>query len=299
MSVTKMISCVFLAVVTCGAMTCAVTGQDPVPVKKADVAKATVKAPAKATAKNPKMGGQAKAGLDAAKAVAKKIKGLRGVGRLTAIEAAATAYERVASDFATDRAAVAVAGFEAGELWRRHGTLAKAEACYQSALNADDGRFRSRCLFQIGQMRRRTKQYDKAIESYKAAAKVSPQSNRAHDARLWVARTLQTKGETEPSIEAFRAAVSAAASSRQVIESSNYFVKALLGKGDVDGAGAAISHAEGLVQKAIAKGGPDSARLKKLLGAMSCRRAYQRAKDKAQGAGPDAVQLEKDRAAKK
>ena len=242
-----------------------------------------------------KLSDAAKAGLRQAKELAAKTKGLKGPARQAALEAAAARYETLAGELDGEAPAQATAWFEAGELWRRHGSLAKAETSYGSALGVDTGRYRERALFELAQMQRRQKKLDAAIENYAKAAKVKPTSNRAHTARLWIARCLESKGDAERAVASFRAALEASERPVHVIEVCNFLARALIKTGDLDGAGAALEHAGKVARPVIDAGGKDGARVRKALDKMSARRALQRAQDKANGAAKDAAQLEKDR----
>ncbi len=238
---------------------------------------------------------EARRALGEVAAAEDSIKGLKGPERQQAIESAATRYEQVAASFAAERAASATAWYKAGELWRRGGSLAKAESAYEKALQNDDGRYRERALFQRAGMQRRQKKFDEAIASYQSAATVKPSSTRAHEARLWIARCLSSAGKPDEAIREFRAALESSNTPRRIIDASNYLAKALIAKGDLVGARAAIEHAEKSSRSAIDQGGAEGERTRKALEKMSARKALQRARDKANRAGADAVQLERDR----
>jgi tetratricopeptide (TPR) repeat protein len=240
---------------------------------------------------------RAKAALAEASAEAGAVKGLRGAARLESLERAAVKYETVAATLAAEPGACATAWYEAGELWRRHGSLAKAESAYGEALARDQDRFQGRALFQIAEMQRRQKLYDKAAASYRRAAQIDPGSARAHDARVAIARCLAAQGKHDEAVSAFRSALEAAERPRDVIEACNDLAKALVRAGDLDGARAAIEHAEKTVQGETESGGDDADRLQSAVLEMSSRKALQRALDKRDQAAKDAVDLERSREA--
>jgi len=250
---------------------------------------------AAAAKRAPRISGEARDALAAAAMAARQAKGLRGPERLQVLEMAAGRYEAVAAEFAAERPACAQASYEAGELWRRHGSLAKAEAAYRKALASDDGRFEERALYQIAEMQRRQKMLDAAIETYRRAAGVKPSSGRAHDARLWVGRCLLSQSKDAAAIEAFQQALESTDEPRQVIEACNDLAKAFIRTGDLTAAEGAIEHARTAARPVIEAGGDDAPGLQKALDGMSAQKALERARDKANATAKDAVQLERDR----
>src|SRR5690606_22624969 len=102
------------------------------------------------------------------------LKGVKGDERATRLRALAADYEALAAEFEGEPVVAARAHYEAGELWRRCGEVTRAEAAYGRALEKDDGRLRERALFQRAEMQRRSKDYETAIASYRAAAEVRP-----------------------------------------------------------------------------------------------------------------------------
>lgn len=240
-----------------------------------------------------KMTPEGRQALAEARAVAERVKGLEGEEREAALASAAQAYESVASSHASDKAACAQANFEAGELWRRHGSLSVAEEAYARAAELDANRYAERGLIQVAHMRRRQGQVEEAHGVYVTVATIKPASSRAHEARLWVGRTLESLDRREEAIAAYRKAVDAAAGPRQAIEACNWLAKALVTAGDLPGAEAAIGRADQAVQAVPAE--QRSAAVTKALAEMSARRALQRAKDKKSDAHKDARRLEKKR----
>jgi tetratricopeptide (TPR) repeat protein len=247
------------------------------------------------TASKPKASPEARAALQAAKAVAAKVKGLGSDERNATLEAAARAYEQVAADFVAEPAVAAQAMFEAGDLWRRHGSLALAETDLLQAARLDVGRYAQRGLLAAADMQRRQQQLDKALQTYAEAAKVDPGTSRAQEARLWQARLLQTMGKPEAAIAAFEAALEAARRPRQIIEACNWLAKAHITSGDLDAAQQAITHAETAIGAVDTSDQLEAERLRKALESMSARRALQRARDKQAKAGKDAAGLEAHR----
>ena len=257
------------------------------PAKKTPEPAKRVADPAKAT-----HGGTAGGGRQALKAaaeLAEKVKGLRGPARDQALEQAAKAYEEVAAAHAGEPALAAQAAYEAGELWRRGSDLVLAEAAYRKAAELDRDRYAERAWLELGNMQRRQKKWDEAVATYTQLVEFAPKSSRAHDARLWIGRTLQQKGTPEPALAAFRTALDAAGSPLEAIEAANWLAKTLITTGDLAGAEAALTAAE---QHRVA--GPDAERIRRALDDMSARRALQRARDKSGDAHEDAKDLEDD-----
>ncbi len=232
------------------------------------------------------------------KAIVTRLDGLvgtRGTERSAALELAAREFETIAGEFASDRPIVAQANWEAGECWRRANRIDAAAEAYGRVLTSGDDRFRQRALFQRASMLRRTKQLEEAQKLYAEAGTIDPESVRAHDARLWVARVLELRGETEAAVEAYRTAVGAAVGARRVIEASDGLAKSLVRRGDLAGARAAIEHAERSVADETDGGGEDAERIQKALEEMGARGMLRRASDKATGAGKSATDLEDSR----
>ena len=147
-----------------------------------------------------------------------ELRGLEGDERRAALRSSAERHAELARRFESEPGAAARAWYECAELWRRQGSLGKADAAYRSTLEHDrGGAYEERALFGRAQMLRRQKMLDRAIAAYQQAAAVKPGSNRAHESRLWIARCLDGKGESEKSLAAFRSALEAAERPRQVI----------------------------------------------------------------------------------
>ena len=233
--------------------------------------------------------------LAAAKELANRGRGLRGPERSHALELAAAAYDKAAADFSGEPAVAAVAAFHAAELWRQQGSLALAEKDYLLAAGIDASRFGQRGLLGAADMQRRQKRNDEAMGTYAKAAAVEPGSARAQDARLWQARLLQGAQRLDDAITAFQSALESAAPGTQTIEASNFLALAWIDKGDLDAAARAIDHAEQCVTELGEEDPVVQERLRKSLETMSARKALQRARDKKNQSGKDAVGLEAGR----
>jgi len=232
-----------------------------------------------------------KAALAAAAEVSAKVKGLKGPDRLTALETAARAYEKVLADFGADRAGAAEAAFQTAELWRRHGSLEAAEAAYGRAVELDRGRWAERAGMGRADMLRRLKKMEPALAAYRAVVALGKTTNRTHDARVWVARCLDATDAAADALQAYRDALEAAATPRQTIDAGNWLAKALIVRGDLDGADGVLAHVTRTVADVEVDRPEERQRLDKALDAMSARRQLQRARDKAQGAAGDAVRI--------
>ena len=261
------------------------SAQDP--AGRPAVVEASAKKPSRPAASS-----AAREALRGAKALEEQVKGKKDAERLAALEQAARAYEKVALDFAAEPTVAAGARFSEADLSRRHGSLALAEQSFLAAATLDAARFGQRGTLEAADMQRRQKKLEAALQGYAAAAALDPASSRAHDARLWQARLLQEMGRNEQALEQFRAALESAEKPRLVIEAANFLARALVEKGDLDGASRAIGQAEEAVQGAGEDDAAEGQRLRKLLEEMSSRRALQRARDKQTGAAKDAQQLE-------
>lgn len=236
----------------------------------------------------------AKAALKAAKDLAAKIKGTEGPARLAALEAAAKTYDQAATDFAGEPLAASRARFEAGDLWRRHNSLALAEQDFLQAAELDPVHFGQRGLIGAADMQRRQKQMDKALETYAKAVAADPKTTRAHEARLWQGRVLQGLGRIDDAIAAFQGALEASPRPRLTIDACDWLAKAQIKKGDYEAAAKAIQHAEEAVAEANSDDPIEVDRLQKALDGMSSRKALQRAKDKQQPPEKDLRELEEN-----
>lgn len=236
-----------------------------------------------------------RAALAAAKEIAGKVRGLRGPERMQALEAAASAYDKVVAEHAAEPAVASVAAITAADLWRQQGSVALAEKDYLLAVQLDGERFAQRGLLGAADMQRRQQRRDEAMATYKKAAEVDPASARAQDARLWQARLLQQAERVDEAIVAFQAALESADPGNETVEACNFLALAWIQKGDHDAAAKAIEHAENAVQ-AVGDDDPIVVeRLKKAIETMSAKRALQRARDKAANAQKDAVGLDRIR----
>lgn len=236
-----------------------------------------------------------RATLAAARQEAMKVRGLEGDAQLAALKSAAEAYDRAAKETANEPKASAQAAYTAGELWRRHGSVAEAERCYLMAVQLDAERYAQRGKLAAADMQRRAEKFEAALVTYRDAASVEPATARAQTARLWVGRVLQTMGRDVDALVAFRAALTSAVTPSQTIEACNYLANAMVAAGDFAGAAQALSHADSAISTAIVEKPEDAERLHKALESMSARRALQRAQDKSTDAAVDAQKLEQQR----
>lgn len=237
---------------------------------------------------------------DAAKAEFKSIaelerglKGKRGPERLIALQGIAQRCEETASAFSHEPAAAMRAWYDAGEAWRRHGSLEPAAVAFGRALDQADDRYRARALYGLAQMQRRLKQLEAAIATYTKCARYEPGSVRAHDARVWIARCHMAEDKFAESLAAFRAACEAAPGPLQRIGAGNWLAKALIASGDLEAAERELTAVEQAVKPVSDSDDPAAARVRKALEQMSARRALQRARDKANGAASDAIDVER------
>ncbi|MEZ5963929.1 MAG: hypothetical protein R3F56_08810 [Planctomycetota bacterium] len=236
----------------------------------------------------------AKQMLAEARAVAAQAKGKKGSERSAALEAGAVAFERVVETCSADPAVVAEASFEAGELWRRRGSLAEAERAYRSALQSDPGRYEARASFEVAHLLRRGKQFDAAVELYRKVAGLQPGTARAQSALLWCGRTMQAANRIDAAVAAFRSALQSAGSAGAVIDAGNWLAKAQIRTGDLDAARATLAEVDQRTATETAGDSPAATRLRLRVTEMTARRALQRAADKEAGAADDAVDLEAD-----
>jgi tetratricopeptide (TPR) repeat protein len=233
-----------------------------------------------------------RAALAAAKETAGRAKGLTGPERLAAVAAGASAYDKVVADFAAEPSVAGAAAFAAAELWRQHGSLPLAEKDYLLAAEVDGPRFGQRGLLGAADMQRRLKRNDEAMATYQKAAAVEPGGARAQEARLWQARLLQSTGRLDEAIASFQSALESASPGRQSIEAANHLALACIAKADLEAAERAIDHAEQSV-RGLGEDDPIVVqRLEKALETMSAKKALQRARDRANRVGKDAVELD-------
>jgi tetratricopeptide (TPR) repeat protein len=253
-------------------------------------------APAEAATKTKKVvySDTGRVALQKAKESVSALRGLRGGERTQALQTAASGYDKVAVDFATEPAVAAAAAFAAAELWRQQGNLQLAEKDFLAAVQLDGERFGQRGLMGAADMQRRQKRYEEALVTYQKAAALEPGSARAQDARLWRGRLLQDSERLDEAIPAFQAALESAAPGAQTIDACNFLAIAQVAKGDFDAAVRAIEFAEQSVQSLGDEDPIVIERLKKALEGMTAKKSLQRARDKQVEAGKDAQKLEAD-----
>ncbi|MFN6194972.1 MAG: tetratricopeptide repeat protein, partial [Planctomycetota bacterium] len=232
-----------------------------------------------------------RASLAAAKEVSGKVRGLRGPERMQALEAAASAYDKVVAEHSAEPAVASVAAITAADLWRQQGSLPLAEKAYLRAAELDGPRLGQRGLMGAGDMQRRQKRGDEAMATYAKAIALEPGSSRAQEMRLWQARLLQGAGKVDEAIVAFQAALESGDPGSQVVEACNFLALAWIQKGDFDAADRAIDHAEQATTAAADEDPQTVERLKKAIEGMSARKALQRARDAQNRVGEDAAKL--------
>lgn len=241
---------------------------------------------------------EGKAALAAAAESAAQAKGKAKDERVRILKAAAEQYREVGEAFATESPVVARAFYASGELWRRCSELESAAADYRQCLASNDQGFRERALFGLAQMERRLGEMDAAIGHYRDCAGVRPDSSRATDARIWVAKCLLAQEQEQPALDAFAKAVEQAGNTRLKLRASEALCRALLGLDRLADAAAALSRVEPEVLAAIKAGGRGADSLRKAWERSPARRQLQKAQDRARGAQGDAVRLDAARRAK-
>ena len=239
----------------------------------------------------PAMSEAGKKALAGARDLAQKLRGLRGPERAPALEAAASAYDKVVADFGSEPAVSAFAAITAADLWRQQGSLPLAEKAYLRAAELDGPRLGQRGLMGAADMQRRQKRVDDAMTTYAKAIALEPGSSRAQEMRLWQARLLQGAGKLDEAIVAFQAALESADPGSQVVEACNFLALAWIQKGDFDAADRAIDHAEQATTAAADEDPQTVERLKKAIEGMSAKKALQRARDAQNRVGDDAAKL--------
>ncbi len=240
-------------------------------------------------------GGDSSARLKQAAGLLEALKGVRGAPRLEGMRKAARAYVDVAQDFAGQASVAARARYEAGECFRKAGDLEPAAEQFSLCLEVDDGRYLQRAAFGLADMQRRQEGYEAAIGNYRKAVEASPDSARADESRLWVARCYEAWDKPEEALAAYRDAVANASSPRRKVDACDRLAMHLIKRGDFEGAGEAIREAETSAAAILGTPGQDADRMRKALDGMTSRRALQRARDKANDASGDAIGLEQAR----
>ncbi|MGE3171568.1 MAG: hypothetical protein AB7O97_03015 [Planctomycetota bacterium] len=237
-------------------------------------------------------GAAARAALAQARTLARAADGLDGDAEREALAAAATAYDRVADEFAAEPAAAAEASFRAAVLWCCHGSDDRAERDYLRAAGLDAARFGERGRFGAADMQRRQDRVDDALQGYAAVIELAPTSSRAQAARLWRGRLLQRRDRPDEAAREFAAAIAAARTARQAILACNLLARLQVERGDLTGADATLQRADAAAQREIDAAPERQPGLRRALDEMSARRALQRARDRALDAAGDAAALE-------
>ena len=229
-----------------------------------------------------------------ARQLAAAVAGKFGAPRARALEVAAAAYERCIPEGGCG-AAAACAAWAAAELWRRHGSLLLAERWYLVAARRDGARFGQRGLSAAADMQRRQGRSKDALRTYAEAELVDPRTTRAQRARVWIGRLLMARGLLDRGTTQLQAALECARTPRQEITCANELAKAWITRGDLDRAGAVIAHVDRLLLDVGDQDPRERDRLRRAIGAMSARRALQRALDVQHGHAADAVHLDEHR----
>lgn len=241
------------------------------------------------------MSEEGRAGLARCKKMAGQARGLHGDERLHVLAEAAGAYDKLVAEFVEEKPVAAAAAFAAAGIWQRHGSLPLAEKDFLYAADADPARYRQRGLLGSADMQRRLKRNDEALASYQKAIEAGPATSHAQDARLQVAKLYEAMGRIDEAIATSQSALESAKVGNEEIEACNQLALLQIKKGDFEAAERALEHAEESIEGAD-NGDPIVAeRLQKAVQGMSARRALQRAKDKQNSSGADAVRLEADR----
>src|SRR5262249_20058322 len=120
--------------------------------------------------------------------------------KLDILGKAATAYEQVAREFATDVDTAAEASFRAGEIWRTVQRNQDARRCFTGAANQTAApEWSARGWLELGHIARRLKKFEEAFKTYGKVLEVAPQQrSQCVDALTWQGRVLiDQKQETE------------------------------------------------------------------------------------------------------
>jgi tetratricopeptide (TPR) repeat protein len=238
---------------------------------------------------------EGRAALAGAKDLAARARGLEGAERARALELAATAYDKVATDFAAEPAVGGYAAITAADLWRQHGTLPAAEKAYQLAAGLDGARYGQRALLGAADMQRRQQRADDAMATYARVVALEPSSSRAQHARLWQGRLLQGGERLDEAVVAFQAALESADPGAETIEACNFLALCWIDKNDLDAAARVLAHADQHVANSTEEDPLVVERLKRQLDGMSARKALQRTRDRQNEVGKDAAALEAER----
>jgi tetratricopeptide (TPR) repeat protein len=220
---------------------------------------------------------------------------LSGDERSAALDRAAAACERAATDFAGEPEIAGPASFLAAELRRRGGGLAAAERHYLQAAAIDPGRYGQRGVLGAADMQRRQGRLREAMANYELVVELDPTTGHAQKARLARAKLLRAAERLDDSLAAFRQAVETARTGPQVIEASNLLALSCIDTGDLDAAAAALARAGSRVAALGVREPGDVERLRESLAAMSARKALQRARDQRHGTARDAVEFDQQR----
>lgn len=216
------------------------------------------------------------------------LKGTKGEERQAGLQRLADFYQGSLERHAGDRPSCARLNFELGETWRKHGSVERALAAYQKSAELDAERYATRAGLQIAHAQRRLERFDEALATYRRIAQATPESAAVREAREWIGRCLEAKGDVDGAIVAYRDLLQQASGPRETLDVANRLANALIDKGDLAGAEEVLRRAD----SAVPSSGEDVARWRKAADSMSARRALQRARDKRDGVHEDARKLE-------
>ena len=132
----------------------------------------------------------AEAQLKAAYAVKKQSHGKEGEEKRQILLAAVAAYAEVGVRFPEDKEGCATAAFRIGEIQRSIGEAAAAEKAFQEVLvHGSPEDLVARALLELGHLKRREKELERAIDLYGQVARQCPGARkRGATALLWIAK---------------------------------------------------------------------------------------------------------------
>lgn len=186
--------------------------------------------------------GSAKDELARADRMRREMRGTSGDDRLARRKLAVEAYRSVREHFPQDLATVAEAAFRAGELLRAAGEVDAARNELQVALaKGASTPFRVRARMELGQIARRSKDPQAALEAFDAVIADAEASQRQKDdALLWSGRAYADLGRGDDARRAWQRVADGAEDPLDRVRAFDWTALAYVDSGDLEAAAGAL-----------------------------------------------------------
>lgn len=224
-----------------GALPLLAGAASPAPYPHAERATSTVAAEAARTEAVPKLE-SARAQLDHADDLRRKVRGADEASRQAARASAAAAYRAVREHYPAEAAACAEAAYRRADLVRQSGDVESARAEYAVARERGAGTpFRVRASLELGHLERRAKRAPEAIAAYEAVvADPAAGPGQRDDASLWLGRVLADLGRGDDAVRTWKRVAENGDDPLDRIRAFDQWAQLLVAKTDLEGAAGVV-----------------------------------------------------------